>query len=268
MIGVEWGARALQVAFQSGAAGSSHQRRHELKKIIIERRHQGPFGAANGGYVAGILGDALGGAPSSVRLHQPIPVDTPIFVYRRGDTAFIRHDDRTVATAELVHETIPTTPFVPVSDAQDGSEHVLDLGMFGGCFVCGQSAPEGLGVQPKALRDGRFAAIWKPVESGHITGSRVPAVYLRSALDCPGGFAALSANNTLALTGTLTSRIEFLPETETTLVVIGEATHADGRKLGAVSSIYTESGDLVATASAIWIAIPDTVLAPDTLAVA
>lgn len=232
-----------------------------MKKITIERRHQGPFAVANGGYVAGILGDALGDAPSSVRLHQPIPVDTPIFVYRRGQTAFIRHDGHTVATAELVHEAIPTTPFVPAADVVDGSEHTLDLGMFAGCFVCGQLAPEGLGVQPKALSDGRFAAIWKPGESRHVTGPQVSAVYLRSALDCPGGFAALTANETLALTGTLTSRIEFLPETDTTLIVIGEATHAEGRKLGAVSTIYTESGDLVATASAVWVALPNNAMA-------
>lgn len=232
-----------------------------MKKIIIEQRHQGPFGFANGGYVAGILGDALGGAPSSVRLHRPIPVDTPIFVYRRGQTAFIRHDGQTVATAELAEGVIPTTPFVPATDVLAGSEHTLDLGLFADCFVCGRTAPEGLGVQPKALPDGRFAATWKPGESGHITGSRVPAVYLRSALDCPGGFAALTANETLALTGTLTSRIEFLPQTDTTLIVIGEATHAEGRKLGALSTIYTESGELVATASAVWVALPHSAMA-------
>lgn len=31
-----------------------------MREIIIDERHQGPFGAANGGYVAGILGDTLG----------------------------------------------------------------------------------------------------------------------------------------------------------------------------------------------------------------
>lgn len=234
-----------------------------MKKITIERRHQGPFAVANGGYVAGILGDALGGAPSSVRIHRPIPVDTPIFVYRRGQTAFIRHDGQTVATAELVDGDIPTTPFVPVPDVLNGAELNLDLGKFAGCFVCGQSAPDGLGVDTRGLPDGRYAAVWKPGESRHITGSRVPAVFLRSALDCPGGLAVANASKTAAVTGTLTSSIEFLPETDATLVVVGEATGAEGRKLGAVSTIYTESGDLVATASAIWIAIPDTASAGD-----
>lgn len=229
--------------------------------MTIESRHQGPFGAANGGYVAGILGDVLRGVQSSVRIHQPVPVDTPVFVYRRGQTAFIRHDGQTVATAEVVDTRIPTTGFVTVEEASGASEHDLDLSKFAGCFVCGQSAPEGLGVQAKVLPDGRFVAVWKPGESRLITGARVPAIYLRSALDCPGGFAVANANQTTAVTGTLTSSIEFLPATNATLVVVGEATHAEGRKLGAVSTIYTASGELVATASAIWITVPDSTMA-------
>ncbi len=239
-----------------------------MKKITIEQRHQGPFGSANGGYVAGLLGDALRGAPSSVRIHRPVPVDTPVYVYRRGDTAFIRHNDQTVATAELVDASIETTEYVSVADVLTAPEPTLDMGMFAGCFVCGQPTPEGLGVRAKALPDGRFAAIWHPGESRHITEPKVPAVYLRSALDCPGGFAALTANQTLALTGTLTSRIEFLPDADSTLVVVGEATHADGRKLGAVSTIYADSGELVASASAVWIAIPAMETTADVAAVA
>jgi acyl-coenzyme A thioesterase PaaI-like protein len=239
-----------------------------LKKITIDPRHQGPFGSANGGYVAGILGDALRGAPSSVRIHQPVPVGTPVYLYRRGETAFIRHNDQTVATAELMQSSVPTTRFVSVDDVLGASDPDIDLGMFAGCFVCGQPTPEGLGVRAKALPDGRFAAIWRPLESRHVTGWKVPAVYLRSALDCPGGFAALTANQTLALTGTLTSSIEFLPDADSTLIVVGEATNAEGRKLGAVSSIYTDSEELVATASAVWIAIPGIAMSADAMAVA
>jgi acyl-coenzyme A thioesterase PaaI-like protein len=239
-----------------------------MKKITIDQRHQGPFGAANGGYVSGLLGDALRGAPSSVRIHQPVPVGTPVYVYRRGDTAFIRHNDQTVATAELADASIATTEFVPVGDVSAAQEPDLDLGIFADCFVCGQPTPDGLGVRPMALPDGRFAAIWRPGESRHVTGSKVPAVYLRSALDCPGGFAALTANQTLAVTGTLTSSVEFLPESDSTLIVVGEATQAEGRKLGAVSTIYTASGELVATASALWIAIPGTKVRADAVAVA
>lgn len=226
-----------------------------MRKITIDKIHQGPSGSANGGYVAGLLGDALRGKPSTVKIHRPVPVDTPVFVYRRGDTAFIRHAEEVVATAELTNEMIPATAFVEPDQVLAGDEPRLDMAMFAECFVCGEPAPRGLGIEVRALDDGRFAALWHPARSSHVEGPLVEARFLRSALDCPGGFAALTANQTLAVTGTLTSRVEFLPEADSPLVVVGESTWADGRKLGAVSTIFTESGDLVATATAVWISI-------------
>lgn len=227
-----------------------------MRKITIDQRYQGPFGAANGGYVAGLLGDALRGAPNTVRFEKPVPVDTPIYIYRRGNSAFIRHAEETVATAELTNEAIPSTPFVAPDRVLSGSEPALDMAMFADCFVCGRGAPDGLGIEVRALPDGRFAALWRPADSSDVEGPLVEAIHLRSALDCPGGFAALTANQTLALTGTLTSRIAFLPEASERLVVVGESTWSEGRKLGAVTTIFTDTGDLVATASAVWVAIP------------
>lgn len=75
-----------------------------MKKITIDRRHRGPYGDANGGYIARILGDALRGAPVAVKILRPVPVDTPIYLYRRGNTAFIRYNGEIVATAEVVDE--------------------------------------------------------------------------------------------------------------------------------------------------------------------
>lgn len=226
-----------------------------MRKTIIDKIHQGPSGSANGGYVAGLLGDALRGKPSIVKIHRPVPVETPVFMYRRGETAFIRHAEEVVATAELTNEDIPTTAFVEPDEVLAGVEPRLDMAMFAECFVCGEPAPRGLGLEVRALADGRFATLWQPARSSHIEGPLVEARYLRSALDCPGGFAALTANQTLAVTGTLISKVEFLPEADATLVVVGESTWADGRKLGAVSTIFTEAGEPVATASAVWISI-------------
>ena len=78
-----------------------------MKKITIDRRHRGPFGDANGEHIARILGDALR-APVSVKILRPVPVETPIYLYRRGNTAFIRYNDQTVATAEMVAEDDPS----------------------------------------------------------------------------------------------------------------------------------------------------------------
>ena len=226
-----------------------------MREIAIDRSHQGPFGTANGGYVAGILGDALDDEPTTARIHKPVPVDTPLHILRDDDTAVIRHRDETIASAEIMRGEIPATWFVPMEEALGATDPQLDMGMFAACFVCGQDTPDGLGVKPKALADGRFAAVWRPWKSRHIEGPVVETTYLRSALDCPGGFAALTANQTLAVTGTLTTQVYFNPPSEEPLIVVGEATHAEGRKLGAVSTIFTESDEIVATASALWIAL-------------
>jgi hypothetical protein len=37
--------------------------------------------------------------------------------------------------------------------------------------------------------------------------------------------------------------------------VVGESTWSEGRKLGATTTVFTESADVVATASAVWVAL-------------
>lgn len=226
-----------------------------MREIIIDERHQGPFGAANGGYVAGILGDALGPGPSNVRIRRPVPLGTPLHIARKLDSAVLMHDDRIVASAETIDDEIPEAGFATLEEVLDGEDVDFDMGMFAECFVCGQGAPTGLGVTPRKLGEGRFAAVWRPLASNHIHGSLVEATYLRSALDCPGGFAVLSKHQTVALTGTLTSMVNFLPTVDETLIVVGEAIWAEGRKLGAVTTIFSESDEVVATASAVWIVV-------------
>lgn len=226
-----------------------------MRELILDRRHQGPFGAVNGGYLAGVLGEELGDVASSVRLHEAVPTDATVEVVADGKSALLRYGHRTIATAVVVEETIPDTQFVPANRVRAASPPQFDRGVFADCFVCGRPQPEGLGVEPSQLIDGRFAALWTPAGSQHVDTPRVPARYLRAALDCPGGFAALYRSKTLAVTGTITSQINFLPTSSETLIVVGEATYENGRKLGAVTTIYTENEEIVATASAVWITL-------------
>lgn len=226
-----------------------------MTEIVIDKRHQGPFDAANGGYVSGILGDALGPRPSNVRLRKPVPLDTAIQITRQADSAALVYDDQTLASAETVDDDIPEARFATVEEVLEGESVDFDMGMFANCFVCGQGAPNGLGIEPRKLGEGRFAALWRPAASNHIQGPFVDAAYLRSALDCPGGFAVLSKHQTVAVTGTLTSKVNFLPPVEDPLIVIGEAAWAEGRRLGAVTTIFTESDEIVATAAAVWVVV-------------
>lgn len=226
-----------------------------MESIRIDRKFQGPRGYANGGYVAGMLGKRLGGEGSSVRLHRPVPLDTALEIVTNVDGVELRQGVDTIATGWHEHKAIPTATFVPIDEAISARTPELTADLFDGCFVCAQPSPDGLGVEPKQLDDGRFVAIWEPGRSRHIRGEVVSDQFLRAALDCPGGYAALTANRTLAVTGSLASEVRWLPHSDSRLIVVGESTYAEGRKLGATTTVFTADGEVVATGSAVWIAL-------------
>ena len=53
-------------------------------EVEIHRRFRGPPGAGNGGYVAGLLAEWIGG-PAEVDLLAPIPLEVPL--HRRRQTS-------------------------------------------------------------------------------------------------------------------------------------------------------------------------------------
>ncbi|HXV71818.1 MAG TPA: hypothetical protein VEB69_10495 [Acidimicrobiia bacterium] len=226
-----------------------------MREMTFEKRFQGPFGSVNGGYLAGVLGDAASSHVSSVRLRRPVPVGEPVYLFADDGWAAIRQCDQTLAETVDASEAVATTEFVPMDEALATDHPRFDLGMFADCFVCGRGGEAGLGVRPRPLADGRFVALWQPSSSGLIEGPLVPKRFLHSALDCPGGFAAIAASGHLAVTGSLTTRIDFLPETDQTLLVVAEATGREGRKLFATTTIFTESGLVAATAEAVWVTL-------------
>jgi hypothetical protein len=226
-----------------------------MQTIVFDEIHRGPFDAANGGYVAGVLGDAAGGSASATRLQQPVPTGEPLDLLSDEGRVVLRHGDRALAETLRVRTPVAEAGFVPIDEATAAPAPRFDMGIFADCFVCGRQGPDGLGIRPRPLDDGRFVAVWHPAASGMIDGPKVPARYLRSALDCPGGFAAIAASRQLAVTGSLTTRIEYLPEAEQSLIVVGQPAGSEGRKLSAITTIFTESNDIVATAEAIWVAL-------------
>ena len=228
-----------------------------MKTITFDKRHEGLGGAVNGGYLTGVLAEAAGTDGLTVWIRRPVPVGEPVNLFAENGWAAIRHCDRTLVETTRTSESVSETAFVPVDEAISAEPSDLGLEMFADCFVCGRGAPEGLGVEPRRLEDGRFAAVWHPATSDLIAGEVVPAEYLHAALDCPGGFAVLTAAGQPALTGSMTDRVDFFPRTDQRLIVVGEAGAADGRKLQAITTIFTESGETVATSEAIWVTLRD-----------
>lgn len=226
-----------------------------MKEIHFDNRYRGPFSSVNGGFLTGTLLDAAAMTQGTVRLRRPVPLDEPVTLFAEDGWAAIRHCDETLAETIPADVSLSQASFVTIDEALDARDAGLDLGMFADCFVCGRGQPNGLGVEPRLLDDGRFVAVWHPAGSDMIDDGPVPARLLNAVLDCPGGFASINAAQRLAVTGSMTTRVDFLPAADQRLIVVGEAGPQEGRRLYATTTIFTESDEVVATAEAIWVTL-------------
>jgi hypothetical protein len=119
--------------------------------------------------------------------------------------------------------------------------------LFPRCFVCGpdREPDDGLRLEPGPAGEGLVAAPWTP--------GRVPEPEIMWAvLDCPGGLASSQADTPMLL-GTMTARVDDLPEAGERCVVVGLARSREGRKLHAATAAYGADGRLLGRAEQIWI---------------
>ena len=223
------------------------------REVIFEARHLGPTGSVNGGFLAGTMAEEIDAQTVSVRLNAPVPIGEPTYIFSDGSEAYLRHSDQTLVSATIPKSGVGEARFASAEHIASSPELDVDLGPFRGCFVCGMGAPRGLGFEPHVLHDGRIGGVWHPKRSNLIDGRFVPSRYLHAVLDCPGGFAVHRQIDGFALTGSLTNRVDRLPEADEILVIVSEATFRDGRKLGATTTIFSESDEVIATSEAVWI---------------
>lgn len=231
-------------------------------QIRIGRRFNGPPDSGNGGYVAGLMAQHLPG-PAEVTLHRPIPLDTALDL--RPDTAgawTLAHGSTTLATAREVSGPIPGPPARPTvaeatragraSRCRNPAEHP-----FPGCFVCGSGRLnlDGLRIIPGPLdAQGHVADVWVPNQTAADARGRVRPEFLWSALDCPGGHAAiLGAGMYRTLLGRITAEIFKPAAVGQPIVCLGWVEERDGRKVSCGSALLLPDGSPLAAATAIWI---------------
>ena len=104
--------------------------------ISVPARFAGPPGYANGGWIAGMIAQALDLNPAQVTLRSPVPLETDLIL-----TA-----DRLMVGETLIAEIAPgdftrdVPPFVSVTEAiaAESRSHVRSTELlFGGFIVCG-----------------------------------------------------------------------------------------------------------------------------------
>jgi hypothetical protein len=210
--------------------------------IVIDSRFRGPDTSGNGGYSCGLFAR---GAECEVTLRLPPPLET----------ALVRDADGHVwAGDELVAEVRPgqvsLEPPQPVAweDAVAAAAPDLDS-PFPNCFVCGHArGDDGLHIHagPVAGRDVHAAGFT-------VAEDAVGPEFVWAALDCPGAYATGVPGRGVVVLGRLAARVDRAPQAGERCVVVAWPLETEGRKHGAGTALFDDSGELLGIARALWI---------------
>lgn len=226
------------------------------KEVIIDRRFRGPPQSGNGGYVCGLIANALNG-PAEVTLKAPPPLDTPLTLVKTESGASLMHGDLELGVARTATLDLQAPPPVTLAQAEAASAHFsgFHTHIFPECFVCGPARAQGDGLRIFAgAEDGRGVAYapWRPDSRDCDASGRVAPEIVWAALDCPSYFG-LHSPNLPALLGRMTAVVLERPRAGETCVLAGWKLTEDGRKHVAGSALYAEDGCVLALAKAVWV---------------
>lgn len=229
-------------------------------QLVVPPELCGPPESANGGVIAGILAGHLDGVVE-VTLRRPVPLDEPLTLERLGSAVILRRGPDVLALAQP-GEAPPMPPPPPSwADALEaaGLRPPDEAHPFPTCFVCGpdREPGDGLRLQPGPVRGGNVVATpWIPdVRTGDAEG-RVRLEYLWAALDCPGGFAALSGRRPRPVVlGRITARMLAAPAIGDPVIVQAWRTASQGRKHFVGTSLHALDGTCLAVARATWLEV-------------
>ena len=240
--------------------------------VTIDKRFCGPPSSANGGYVCGLLANAMGGS-GEVTLRAPPPLDRRLDLIGAADGTVELRDARAVLAMgrpkTLDIGDIPAASLAEAAAAAgrtafaDPTTHPLP-----GCFVCGPGRAQGDGLRifvgPLAARHSEqpevVASPWTPSLDLAGENGRVGCEFVWAALDCPSGFACQgrelgTSGQEPILLGRMAAQIKQCPKLGETCVIVAWPTGRDGRKLFANSALLAHDGKLLAIAQATWLIV-------------
>ena len=232
----------------------------DASPLRVATRFCGPPASANGGYICGLVAEAIGRLVT-VRLLKPPPLEADLTVHADADgTWHVGHDGQRIVEARpaTLDDIAPPAPvsYVEALDAarhapwSDPSQHPCP-----GCFVCGPLRPRGdglrlfAGVVPE--RD-IVATGWLPDASLGLADGKVAPAFIAAALDCPG-FQALRTGMKPWLLGEYTCRIDRRVHVDEPCVILGWKLETKGRRSIVGTALYDEDGELCALAKGVWI---------------
>jgi hypothetical protein len=228
------------------------------EEVVIEPRFRGPPESANGGYTCGLVARFVEG-PATVTLRSPPPLSRRLRIEPAGDEVLLLDDDTVVAQARAGHVDMRLPDPVSFEEAQLASSRYpwREGHPYPTCFVCGprREPGDGLRIFPGPV-EGRtmYASPWIPERSLANDDGSVGDEFVWGALDWPSGIVTdLFGEVGLILLGRLTVDIRRPPTAGSRYVVQAWPTDRDGRKLNTASALFSDEGELYASARAVWI---------------
>lgn len=238
----------------------------EIGRFRMNNWEQGPVDIGHGG-LAAFRFCGLTGVNLSIRLHQPIPIDTELVVTESDDgfVASILGCDGPptviLSGAERPFEHNATDP-VPTAEAHSARQRTTvraETHNAPNCMACGLGAHSML-VHPGPLGDGRYATdLTPPAWTVDDAGGVDPMVFW-TALDCVAGiFVNHSDGFRRAVTAQFHVRASAKPIQPGTFSLVAfdptEEPGWQGRKRRASSAAFDADGNLVAVANSFWISV-------------
>jgi hypothetical protein len=228
--------------------------------IAVPGRFNGPPDSANGGYTCGLVAGFVGN-PAEVSLRAPPPLERPLEVERSNGSVVVRDGETLVAEARPVELDLQVPGPVGLEAAtaghREGHCRWDDVHPFPHCVVCGPAREEadGFGILAGPVADGAlFASDWTPDPSLGDEHGEVRPECVWAALDCPSSSPVGNPDGTPPIVlAQLTARLDRPVEVGRPHVVTSWPIRVDGRKRHAGSAIFTEQGELLAAARALWI---------------
>jgi hypothetical protein len=86
-----------------------------------------------------------------------------------------------------------------------------------------------------------------------VSADAVGPEFVWAALDCPGAYATGAVGRGVVVLGRLVARVDRVPQAGERCVVVGWPLGSEGRKHGAGTAVFTDSGELLGLGQALWI---------------
>jgi len=245
--------------------------------IRIPEQFNGPPASAQGGYLCGRLAALLASPQAAVTLLLPPPLGVELEIRRTGDRITLWDSDRLLATAVAGGSRPATEPLdLVAADQLTGAFAGFSRHPFPTCFVCGTDRPDGMRIFPAMVpgRPGTVAAAWTPTPELADGDGLVRPEFVWAALDCPGGWSAMSAEDaspevaesaeepqTLVL-ARMALELTGRPRCGEPHVVLGRLDRRAGRTAWVQTTLFDSAGARLATSVAQWLSVDPASFAP------